>query len=477
MSLFSMIRADTWDQDALRRKSLKLAKLLRNDFSDIAAELAAVFPNTCGLQERYVPLVSRVAHELSGLYARPVVREFKSATGDASGFVDVYKRLRFDRFLHDVHRQLLVQHTIVVVALPGPRPGDVRLSAFAPWQIEWDTADLQFAHDLDSARKLTLSVPVEQKANLLVFGQLVLTPTEAYKVVGGVRQPVYGATTANPLGRIPAVVLRLEEPLAGRWASPVNEALLAMTIALCVSESDTELLVHTQAWGQKVIKNAQVAQQVEELRVGPDKLLALVNQEPGSIGPELAIVQGQPPLAQITGWNESRLRLLCSMFDLSPDAFLKVNTAVTASARAYDARDREESKDRVLPLFADAENDLARLIAETHNLRAVGKLPTDVTVTCQYTQGEQPPADPLHEAQALAQEVALGVKSRVELIARRDGLTYAEAFAKVKRNLDEARALGIVTAPPPAAAADANDDDDDDDDDNTGDYADDSTAS
>ena len=300
MSLFSMIRADTWDQDALRRKSLKLAKLLRNDFSDIAAELAAVFPNTRGLQERYVPLVSRVAHELSGLYARPVVRSFKSPTGDASGFADVYRRLRFDRFLHDVHRQLLVQHTIVVVALPGPRPGDVRLSAFAPWQIEWETGDLQFAHDLDSARKLTLSVPVEQKANLLVFGQLVLTPTEVYKVVGGVRQPVYGATTANPLGRIPAVVLRLEEPLAGRWASPVNEALLAMTIALCVSESDTELLVHTQAWGQKVIENAQVAQQVEELRVGPDKLLALVNQEPGSIGPKLSIVQGQPPLSILT---------------------------------------------------------------------------------------------------------------------------------------------------------------------------------
>ena len=51
-----------------------LSQFLRGDFSSIKAELAKVFPTTQGLQERYVPLVQRYAYELSGMYARPVVR-------------------------------------------------------------------------------------------------------------------------------------------------------------------------------------------------------------------------------------------------------------------------------------------------------------------------------------------------------------------------------------------------------------------
>ncbi|MBM4346332.1 MAG: hypothetical protein FJ100_23400, partial [Deltaproteobacteria bacterium] len=358
MALFTMTEIETWKPETFAFRSQQLAQLLRGDFSSIAKELSKVFPNTKGLQERFVPLVQRYAHELSGLYVKPVVRRFaqpQAATADP--FVKlhaVYAASGVDRVLHQAHRELLVQNTMILAVFPAG-VGRVRVRAFAPYLVDWQLGDPMWADELQEASSVTLRVPSKAEDGLITYGRIVFTPTEIYREgAGGTRTPVYGKSTRNPFGRIPLVVLRGEAPLPGRAFAPVNEPLLTMQLALCVSESDTELLVHTQAWGQKIIRNAQPAQQVEELAVGPDKVVALVNNDPQAPAPDLAIVQGNPPLAQITGWNESRLRLLCSMFDLSPDAFLKVNTAVTASARAYDARDREESKARYEPVFLQA---------------------------------------------------------------------------------------------------------------------------
>lgn len=449
MSLYSIAQAETWNRPEFQRKSLQLSQFLRGDFSSIARELARVFPNTEGLQERFVPLVQRFAHELSGLYSRPVVRTFSSPTASPEALAklaDLYLWSGVDRKLQDVHRMLLVQQTVVLLVLPD-RLGRVRLQAFEPWQVEWTSGDPMRADDLSRATEVRLRVPVSVTATTIVYGDLVLTPTEAYIQKGGAKVPVYGNSTSNPFGRIPLVVLRSETPPPGRWAAAVNEPLLTMQLALCIAESDTELLVHTQAWGQKVIRNAQYGQQVETLQVGPDKVLALVNNDPTAPPPELGIVQGQPPLSQITGWNESRLRLLCSMFDLSPDAFLKVNTAVTASARAYDARDREEAKARFLPVFADGERELAREVAAVSNLTEPLQIPEDVSVAVQYTEADMLPADPLAESQALASDLALGIRSRVEFVARRDGLTWAQAVARIQRNLADEASFRPVVGP------------------------------
>ena len=459
MALISIAQAENLKTRQFQRKSRQLGEFLRGDFSSIAAELAKVFPNTEGLQERYVPLVQRFAHELSGLYVKPVVRRFvQSQAPTADPFVKlqaVYRASKVDRALHKAHRALLVQQTVILAVLPDGI-GRVKVLVVEPWQVEWKTNDPLRADDLSRATEVCLRVPVEVKGETVIYGDLEFTPTEIYLERGGQKMPVYGSSTRNPWGRIPLVVLRSEDPLPGRWAAPVNEPLLAMQLALCVSESDTELLVHTQAWGQKVLENAQVAQQVEELQVGPEKVTALINNDPTAPAPRLTIVQGQPPLAQITGWNEARLRLLCSMFDLSPDAFLKVNTAVTASARAYDARDREEAKARFEPIFVDAEQELAQLVAMVCNLTDPLKIPEDVGVELRYSTYD-PPVDPLHEAQATQSGVALGMVSPVDLVADRDGITRQAALDKIKRNLQECRDLGVMpmaTNAPAVGAAD-----------------------
>lgn len=449
MALFSYGLGDRWNVDAFQKKSLQLSQFLRGDFSSIKAELAKVFPTTQGLQERYVPLVQRYAYELTGMYARPVVRRFYSSQAPtADPFIklrEVYRASKVDSALHQAHRELMVQQTVILAVLPDG-VGKVKVLSFAPWQVTWTVGDPLRADDIQAASSVSLSVPVSIDGDWITYGQLVMTPSQIYLDKGGVQVPVYGSSTANPFGKIPLIVIRSEQPQPGRWAAPVNEPLLTMQLALCVSESDTELLVHQQAWGQKVLENAQVAQQVEEMQVGPDKVLALISTDPTAPAPRLTIVQGQPPLAQITSWNESRLRLLCSMFDLQPDAFLKVATAVTASARAADANDREQAKSKLIPVFAIVEEELAQLVAMVLNLTEPLQIPFDTVVDVRY-QTYEVPADPLHDAQALQMEIAQGITSPVDYVADRDGITRQSALDKIKRNLQESRDLGILEAP------------------------------
>lgn len=456
VALYSLAKIDRWDAVKFQRQSRQLAQLLRGDFSSIAGELGSVFPHTRGLQERYVPLVQRYAQELSGLYVRPVVRRFMDSTAPIEALLKlqaVYLSSQIDRGLHAAHRALLVQNTVVLAVLPAG-VGKVRLLVLEPWQVDWQVGDPLYADDVQAADKVCLRVPVKTVGSTIVYGDLVMTQAEIYLDRGGEKAPVYGASTRNPFGRIPLVVIRGEDPLPGRPFAPVLEPLLNMAIALCVSESDTELLVHTQAWGQKIIRNAQIAQQVEELQVGPDKVLALVNNDPQAPAPDLAIVQGQPPLAQITGWNEARLRLLCSMFDLSPDAFLKVNTAVTASARAFDARDRAEAKARYEPIFVQAEQELAALIGSVLNLTDPLKVPASPFVDVTFPAYD-PPVDPLHEAQALQAMVGLGVESPVAVVAARDGVSLGEARRRVEANLKERAELAALGLSMPGVAAPA----------------------
>ena len=230
--------------------------------------------------------------------------------------------------------------------------------------------------------------------------------------------------------------------MPGRYEAPINDAILNAAIALMVSESDTELLVHTQAWGQRVLQGAQLGQMVEELQVGPEKVLALYSMDPQAPAPELKIVQGQPPLSQITAWNESRLRLLCSMCDLSPDAFLKNNTSTTATARAADARDRVDSAQRFIPVFERLERELLRLLVKIMNKTDPIKIPEDLDISLRFTRF-LPYADPLHEAESVAKQIAGGTLSPVDYVMSRDGLSREGARSRIRQNLREIEELGL----------------------------------
>ena len=437
---------DVIDDLKFRNRSKQLDELLRGDYRSISAEIRKAFPKTRGMQERYVPLVQRFAHEQSSaLYARPVVRRFGDATLPAAIFQklrQVYADSRIDVTMLHAHRELLIQQTVIMVPMRG-RDGTFRFHTFAPWQFSIEYGDMLHAYDLQAAKSITFKIPVQNEAGAVVYGRMYLSATEAYYEDGkGNVLPVIGSSIEHGLGMIPAVGIRSEDPTPGRYEAPINDAILNAAIALMISESDTELLVHTQAWGQRVLEGAQLGQMVEELQVGPEKVLALYSMDPTAPAPTLKIVQGQPPLSQITAWNESRLRLLCSMFDLSPDAFLKNNTSTTASARAADARDRVDSAQRFIPIFEVAESQMLRLMIKIMNLTDPLQLPEDVGVSLRFAKF-LPYADPLHEAQAVQLQIATGTLSPVDYLMARDGLSREGARARIRQNVREIQDLGF----------------------------------
>ncbi len=282
---------DVLNDVRFRNRSRQLDELLRGDYRSIGEELRKAFPKTTGIQERYVPLVQRFAHEQSGaLYARPVVRRFGDATMAAPIFQklrQVYADSRIDVTMLHVHRELLIQQTVIMVPMRN-RDGSFHFHVFSPWQFDIEYGDTLHAYDLQSAKSISCKIPVQNESGAVVYGRMYLSDQEAWYEDGkGGIIPLIGSSVQHGLGMIPAVGIRSEDPMPGRFEAPINDAILNAAIALMISESDTELLVHTQAWGQRVLEGAQLGQMVEELQVGPEKVLALYSMDPTAPAPTL----------------------------------------------------------------------------------------------------------------------------------------------------------------------------------------------
>lgn len=438
----------------LATQSQQLDELSRDEYSSIASELAKAFPNTKNMPRRYVPLVSRYVSELAGYYDSTVVRKFgPDQPAEAwQKLTDVYSNSKVSRTLSEVEQALWVQNSCIIIPMPdGPRK--VKLFVARPWQCEVLIADPLYASEPRGWMLLRVRVPIATTTGMVTFGLMEITPTTAYRQVGGTKVGLYADDFSNPFGRIPVVMVHRRTPPEGQVFGPVNQPLLSLAIALCLRESDLELLVHTQGWGQKIVTGADPAMKPKEVAVGPDKLLYLYADggDPGA-KPDMKIVQGNPPIAQIVGHMESSMRLWCSLLGLSPDAFLRVNTSLTASSRLFSDRDREDVRSRIKPRLASCEQELAMNIADVSNLSGLLAIEaTAVTVSVSWMSPEAA-VDPLHDAQADAAGVDLGVYARSEIIARRRGIAQADAVKILDANIAEAKRIGIPLQQDPAAA-------------------------
>lgn len=438
-------------------QSQQLDELARDEYVSMAAELAKAFPNTKNMPRRYVPLVSRYVSELSGYYASTVTRKFGPDQPAASWqkLTDIYSNSMVTRTLGNVEEALWTQNSIIIIPMPdGPRK--VRLILARPWQCEVLIADPLYANEPRGWMLLRVRIPIATTTGMVTFGLMEISPTHAWRQVGGTKIGIYAPDFSNPFGRIPVVIVHRRDPADGQVFGPVNQPLLSLAIALCLRESDLELLVHTQGWGQKVVIGADPAMKPKEVQVGPDKLLYLYGDGPdGGASPDMKVVQGQPPIAQIVGHMESSMRLWCSLLGLSPDAFLRVNTSLTASSRLFSDRDREEVRQRIKPRLATCEQQLAMNIADVSNVS--GLLAIDATAVSVSVSWVSPEAavDPLHDAQADTANVALGATRRSEVIARRRGISQADAEAVLDANIAEATRIGIPLQQDPPAGGGA----------------------
>lgn len=450
-----------WNVTDNQVQGAELDQLVRLDFSCIPGYLRDALENT-DAPVRKIPFVARYAAELGGLYQRPVVRRFLTPLAtdlppEAWQKLGVlYDEARADAVMSTVETGLWLQQSYAAIVLPLGT--GVQIVPLSPWQLLPTISDSMRASDPAGWSSCDIQIPdrVDANTGTITYSKITLTPTEAWRYSSGKKTGIYAADGSHPFGRIPIVLGHRVMPEMGRPFAPINEPVHNLQIALCLLESETELVIRHAAWPQKVIINASVAQMTEQIAMGPDKVIALLRSgDPTAPGPDLRIVQGQLPVTELTGWIEGRIKLYCAMLGIDPSAFLRVNTAVTVSARLFADATRRELRDRIRPVLERFERDLARLVAQVANLSGVVTLPVDqLQVTIRW-QDWSASIDPVAEAQGLQQGVQLGMRSVVDELAQRDGLSTSAALAKVQANLAESRALGLVqeVAAAPAAAA------------------------
>ena len=446
MALFSFAVVTTQNILQLQERSRQIDELARGDFVSIPRELALALPRTADAQVRALPFAQRYVTELSGLYTRPSVRRFVAA-GQSGAAADkmavVYRTSRVDRAMDRIEKAVWAQNTVYALVLPRGTMG-VQVLPVLPWQVGPTVGDTLLADQPAGWTKVEIAVPGTITDGVTTWGKITLSVTEAWREANGQRSGIYAADGSHPFGMLPLVMLQRESAAAGDIFAPINEPVRNLQIALCLHEADTELLVRHCAWPQKVITGAQVAQLVEEIALGPDKVFALpTTGDPNAPPPRLEMIQGQLPLTELSSWVEGRIKLYCALLGIDPSAFLKVNTSVTASARLFSWQVRQEQIDRLKPLIEQFESDLANLVAGVLNLSGALQVPTDLVVAMSW-QEKMPSFDPQAEASALKAETELGITSPVEHVSIRDGISMEAARAKVANNLADSRDLGVV---------------------------------
>lgn len=440
-----------WNVSDQQQQGAELDQLVRLDFSCIPSYLRDTLPNT-DAPLRKIPFVARYAAELGGLYQRPVVRRFLTPLAsdlppEAWQKLGVlYDEARADAIMSTVETGLWLQQSFASIVLPYGQ--SVQIVPISPWQLLPTVSDAMRASDPSGWSSCDIQIPdrVDPQTGTITYSKITLTATEAWRYTGGKKTGIYSANGSHPFGRIPIVLGHRVVPEIGRPFAPINEPVHNLQIALCLLEAETELVIRHAAWPQKVIVNASVAQMTEQIALGPDKVIALLRSgDPTAPGPDLRVVQGTLPVTELTGWIEGRIKLYCAMLGIDPSAFLRVNTAVTVSARLFADATRRELRDRIRPVLERFERDLARLVAQVANLSGVVALPVEqLQVTIRW-QDWSASIDPVADAQGLQQGVALGMRSVVDELAQRDGLSTSAALAKIEANLNESARLGLVT--------------------------------
>ena len=438
---------------AFRRQSMWLSQALQNDHSYMESIYSAAYPaDADALPRRYFNLVGRIAHELATLYAHRVDRRFD---GDGASvradngqrrrsewvrkLQEIYGDLDVNGLLHEMERGLKVQRYQVAVVLPSAaRP--VELWTADPWEVYVKPGNPRQADDIQQAAQVRIRCPVEANDTKVRHGWLVFEPGLAYIEDGDKRIGVYAPDLSNPLGRYPLVTAYASKPRRGWHFPAVSQDLMSMQISANLLASDQEHGLK-YSWPQPFIdpgnQGGDPQEWADSMPRGIDKIPAI--QTPGG---KMGVLHFNPPIAAFQSLMMANMRTLAILWDMSPDSFMKEATAKTAVSRAFDRADRDEARQRAAKTFARVENDLARTIAATLNLRSLVRVPDDVSIRIEYRHHERP-ADPVHAAQARNMDILSGVSTAWRYVRERDNISEAAAKVRVRQNLRETRSLQL----------------------------------
>jgi hypothetical protein len=449
---------------------------LQRDPSDLEAEILRLHPRTHPqIVRRSVGLLWRIAREMSTTLVHRPIRTVGRGSDLPRHVATEYRRLRVDARMRTAadHLTCLGQGTPWV--LPDRRDRTTpRLVVIPPHRqavelvdplgdrVE-DVAAWWIAIPVETWRSDVASVAWAQHQGTLVphrtleYAVARITATEAEWVrgpAGWAGTPVW-ATRRNPLGRIPATILRAQDP-DGHWWAPAPVDLLQMARATSLDAITAGHVARMQGHGQAWIRreagfrpDPDAPEKGAELAWGPDEVVPLDGPN-DAIGYATATAQ----LAEMVQVSDGYVSAVVATMGLNPGTLLRKASA-TAAGRIIDLWDRDMERGRGVEQLQSAESDIYEILAEWHAvLRLDGHRDWPRgPLSVEYTM-PRPDYDPQGRMQALMMAIGLGQTSRVRGRAEADGVDLDEARRRMERDAkDEAWAterMGPIAGGEPA---------------------------
>tara|TARA_R100000664_G_C2756836_1_gene144829 strand:- start:689 stop:2095 length:1407 start_codon:yes stop_codon:yes gene_type:complete len=425
---------DYFDQVAFQADSYQLEAFRSMDFATaMDDEIAKVIKGSDNIHLRYLPLIWRICTDKARHYVKRPTRSFKGGSvAQSSKLEELYSRSRVDRFMLEAQQKSVGQNSVIITVEPTKDPRKLRFMSWIPAEVEIEAGDL-LETDLRNMKKLTLKTPVAQSGNSVYYGRRVYTADEAYVEHNGKRVGIFNEQGTNPLGYIPATMVRLIEPSKGFVFPQLPLDLLSIQIGLIVGMSDIENIVRLKAMGREVVTGDNAKFEASKMSASPHGIFALN----GDVSYQAASID--PRIDRYLQAIETTLKLLANFRYLSPDAVWTSNTgraAATGAAKMVERADMMEDKQRTETLWQDVEQDVVELVADMGRVgpSALAVKRPEVRVNYHYLE---PMVNDLQNAQAAALRYSLGLSSAIEDVAVREGVRREEAADMIEDRLKQ----------------------------------------
>lgn len=280
-----------------------------------------------------------------------------------------------------------------------------------------------------TAWRVSMTLPGGTDATGVYDGVALVTPTEAvWEVAGGdLRgEPIWPRTQAdvannaptNPLGEVPAVVVRWNEPQSGCFWGNAREDLLWQARALDAGGTDLGEGVRHGMFGQWISRKLPGA---GKIKMGFGTIVDLGDEKDADLkceGAKSDFAGGRDTLEQYT-------RMATASQDGNP-AVLMRSTAITAEGKKIEIADREGLRKRHLTQLRRAYQRIYDLIRKWLNhLRGAEVLPPARLIVT-FAPPELPENE-LQSEQAMELRLKWGQSSEIRERMRRDRCSYEEA--------------------------------------------------
>lgn len=439
-----------------RRNAELLDQYLRRQMKDAETERKRVYPKTWDTQiQRTVPLIWRIARELSTLYLRAPERRFVGATdAQVVAISALYKRLKVNRRLKTAQQKLsVVCNATVWVWLTST---GFRLLV-PPIHDQWAWSNRVDGQDVGDVTEWRIRMPVvhDPFATSSPTAIALITPSRAIWETGPsgwAGKGIWATDGSNPFGRIPVVLLRSAEPAPGEIFVDVPEDMVDAQRA--VNHDYTSL----GDWGRKqgfaqAYAKGLTQQQANELEVGPEEMIGIPKDG------EFGFASPKPDFAGFGGQLDSFVKLFIACCGLSPATVMK-STGITALAKVIENIEREVERQTAKEEFDAGEQDLYDLCAQASQIQSGGLpvLPQKVIVEVDHREPVTP-ADPVSDAQAKSTRIDLLLECAASIIAteRSIPLDVAQKIAldNLRRQQELEKARTIPTTPAPSTTGGA----------------------